>query len=411
MSRGNPVVDPFEDGSTAQGPVGPLGPHGHPPILDDYDGDTGAGCGAPCGGGCCGPIYVRAEYLAWFLKGQALPALVTTSTAGTTRPDAGVLGLSSTSTLFGGGNSYDSSLRSGGRLVLGWWLDPSARIEGEFFALGQQNSDFSATSAGTPILARPFLNLSTGLQDANVIAFPGQLSGNIQARASSGSFVGAGIHATQNLTFADFGCDRQRRIDFLYGFRYLHLQEGLGINDSITSTSAAGTVPIGTNIMTSDNFRTTNNFYGLNLGLMSENRMARWCLTGIGRLGLGATTERISINGNTTVTPAGGAATTSAGGLLALPSNIGTYQHAGFAVVPQLELKLSYDLTQRLRINIGYDAIYWSRVARPGDQVNTLLNTSQASGQPLVGAAAPNFILRESDLWVQGFSAGVEFRF
>ncbi len=219
------------------------------------------------------------------------------------------------------------------------------------------------------------------------------------------------MHATQNLTFTDFGCDRQRRIDFLYGFRYLHLQEGLSINDSITATSNTQPIPIGTNIMTADNFRTTNNFYGLNLGMMSENRAARWCLTSIGRIGLGGTTERININGNTTATSNTGTVTNSAGGLLALPSNIGNYQHTGFAVVPQLELKLGYDLTPRLRLNVGYDIIYWSRVARPGNQVSPLLNTTQASGQPLVGAAAPQFTLRETDLWVQGISAGGEWRF
>lgn len=408
-----PIYDSFDDS-----PTGPPGYDGHDGQFDGYDDghfngyfDGAPGCDGPCGapyaGPCCGPVYVRAEYIAWAIKGDSLPPLVTTSPSGTARTAAGVLGQTGTTELFGG-DTVNNQLRSGGRIALGWWLDPTARIEGEFFALGQQQAQFSESSSGTPILARPFFNAQTGAQDSNVIAYPGQVSGSVRAAAISGSFLGAGLHATQNMRFIDFGCDRQTRIDFLYGLRYLHLQEGVQVISSSTATSG---VAAGTNLIVTDNFRTTNNFYGIDLGLSTDHRAGRWCLTTIGRFGLGGTTEHININGNTVTTPTGGTATTTAGGLLTQPTNIGTHSHSGFTVVPQLELKLGYDLTPQWRATVGYDIIYWSRVARPGDQISTVVNTSQAGGGTLSGAPVPQFNLRETDLWVQGISAGLEYRF
>ena len=94
-----------------------------------------------------------------------------------------------------------------------------------------------------------------------------------------------------------------------------------------------------------------------------------------------------------------------------MPTNIGSYNHNGFTVVPELQLKLGYDFTPTVRLTFGYDVIYWSRVARPGEQVDLAVNTSQASGQPLVGAPVPRFVFHETDLWVQGISVGGEWRF
>ena len=210
-----------------------------------------------------------------------MPPLVTTSPAGTAQAQAGVLGQPGTTVLFGG-DAVNTAAHSGGRVVLGWWLDPTARIEGEFFGLGQQTTSFNQSSAGTPILARPFTLLGDGTTttiaqlDSHVVAFPGTQSGSVQSSVSS-SFLGAGVHATQNLTFCNYGCDRQHRLDLIYGFRYLHLNENLSINDSTTSTGG-GIVPVGTTLATSDGFRTTNNFYGANLGLMTESRAGRGAL-------------------------------------------------------------------------------------------------------------------------------------
>ena len=130
---------------------------GPPPEFDDDY------CGPPCQAGwsACprrGPIYVRGEYLLWWVKGDSVPALVTTSPPTVTRAQAGVLGQPGTTVLFGD-ERLNQTARSGGRVVLGWWLDPRDRIEGDFFMLGQANAGFDQTSGGTPILARPFFKI------------------------------------------------------------------------------------------------------------------------------------------------------------------------------------------------------------------------------------------------------------
>ena len=350
----------------------------------------------------------RGEYLLWWIKGDQLPPMVTTSPSTVDRANAGVLGQSTTSVLFGG--TTVNSSHSGARVVAGWWISPDARIEGEWFGLGQISSGFSESSNGIPVLARPFFNLSSGAQDANVIAFPNQLQGNVNISETS-SFFGAGVHATQNMKCINFGCDRTFRVDFLYGYRFLQLSESLQASDSLTSIDPNGPVPVGTSFASHDSFTTLNNFNGFDLGAVTDTRWGRWCLTALGRMAIGGTSERITINGSSTSTVPGGTPTNTPGGLLAMPTNIGTFHHNGFTVVPELQLKLAYDFTQNIRFTIGYDVMYWSRVARPGSQIDTFVNPTQSSGGTLAGTPGPLFLLRETDLWVQGVSFGGEVRF
>jgi hypothetical protein len=384
---------------------------------DDYDGhDFGGGRGNGCGEGCChgaccpgrGPIYVRVEYLLWWVKGASTPPLVTTSPQGTPQTEAGVLGQPGTSILFGD-QPVNTGARSGGRITLGGWIDPTTRIEGSYFQLAQSVQTFGASSNGNPILAQPYFDVNpnstaAAMQNASAIAYPGAYSGSINIRSTS-SLLGADLHAIHNLSFTDFLDDRQHRLDFLFGWRYLRLRDNLAINSNVNSAELAGLGVVPSTVAVSDSFGTTNNFNGVDLGMVSNYRHARWSLQTIGRMALGVTSENVNIAGSNTT------AGSPVGGLLTQASNIGSYQRNGFAVVPQLQLMLGYDVTPRFRCQVGYDIMYWSRVARPGDQIDTTLNLSQASGQPLVGAARPAFGFHETDLWVQGFSAGAEYRF
>jgi len=406
-----PTPDPHMQGDYAGSGSGQFdGDFGDYGYSDFDDGSCGDGCDGPFGMLGCGrgPIYVRGEYLLWSVKGDHTPALVTTSPDTATRVQAGILGQAGTSILSGDQN-FNSNGRSGGRVVGGWWLGCTTRIEFEGFGLGKSTNTFNEMSNGSPILARPFNNVRTGAADALVIAYPNQLQGQVSVTSTS-QFGGAGFHVIHNLCGQDY-CDRSYRVDFLIGYRYLHLNDSLTINDSILSTSQTGAPPVGTTINNSDSFSTINNFNGLDLGLTSESRLNRWCFTAIGRLGIGGTSEKVTINGSTTTTTPAGSTSTSAGGLLTMPSNIGSFSNTGFAVVPAMELKLGYDISERCRFTVGYDAMYWSRVARPGGQIDPYINTSQASGGTLVGIAAPQFTFRETDVWVQGLSVGGELRF
>src|SRR5262245_860546 len=82
--------------------------------------NNNCGCGSGgCGGGCwddCSCHAFRFEYLGWFTRARNVPPLVTTSPAGTVRTDAGVLGLPTTTTLYGN-DPIGTNLRNGGRIT------------------------------------------------------------------------------------------------------------------------------------------------------------------------------------------------------------------------------------------------------------------------------------------------------
>ena len=100
-------------------------------------------------------------------------------------------------------------------------------------------------------------------------------------------------------------------------------------------------------------------------------------------------------------------------GLLAQPTNVGRTKHSSFAAVPEVGLKIGYQFTDHLRVTVGYDFLYWSRVARPGQQIDTLVNTSQLlrQGGAAVVPANPARIFHDTDYWAQGINLGLEFNF
>jgi putative beta barrel porin BBP7 len=162
-----------------------------------------------------------------------------------------------------------------------------------------------------------------------------------------------------------------------------------------------------------DQFRTTNDFHGADVGLAAEFRRGPWVLEGLAKVALGANLGAVDISGATTVTVPGFAPQTSAGGLLALSSNSGHFDRNRFAVVPELGVKVGYQVTPQLRATVGYDFLYWSNVVRPGGRIDTTINPNLLPPpvSPLVGPNRPAPLLGTTDVWVQGVTCGLEFRF
>jgi hypothetical protein len=122
--------------------------------------------------------------------------------------------------------------------------------------------------------------------------------------------------------------------------------------------------------------------------------------------------EVVKVSGATTITDATGAHT-SGGGLLAQGSNIGNYSRDRFALVPELGLNFGYQLTDCVRLFVGYNLLYVSTVARPGDQIDRTVNPTQIprlGGAGLTGPARPAFMFGGTDFYAQGLNLGVEFR-
>src|SRR5262249_51264049 len=128
------------------------------------------------------------------------------------------------------------------------------------------------------------------------------------------------------------------------------------------------------------------------------------------RVALGNMNQKVTINGRTSAVFQGYQASYE-GGLLAQPSNIGTYTQNKFAWIPELDIKLGYQIFRCMRVTVGYNLTYVSSVVRPGGQIDTNVNTTQIAGLPLVGPPDPTVKLDTTSIWLQGFTTGIDMRF
>jgi hypothetical protein len=343
-----------------------------------------------------GGFWIGAEFLYWSTKGDNLPALVTGGTG------FGVLGASGTSILFGNGTVGDD-WRPGGRLRAGYWFDPGHKmgIEGHFFGLADTSTDFSASSTGTTLLARPFFDASANIPNSLLIAGgPGHFTGQVSVNETSRLFGAGMVFRGEICETCAFGS-----VSALIGYRYLHLRDDLRI-----SWATQGVIFLPFSVNASDEFEAANNFHGLDLGLTGEIRGGPWSVEWLAKAALGVNVADVSINGATSFTQLG-TTLSSAGGLLAQPTNIGNFSTSHFAVVPELALKLGYQITPQWRAFVGYDALYWSNVQRAGGTIDTTVNSSQLGGFPVVGPARPAPQFQTTSFWAQGVTLGATYRF
>jgi hypothetical protein len=372
-------------------------------------------CGS-CGGCCdgyCGPpgfIWVRAEYLFWWTEGMHVPPLVSVGPNGS----PGYLDVAGTQILYGD-DRVGGKGRSGGRITLGTWLNRNQTIgiEGDYFALQNGTSGYSGNSFATPGISRPYYDTELGangltLLGANVETGFGSVTANTWT-----IFQGAGIRGRFNIcckrTCADDYCCPSlngpggSRLDFLLGYRYLQLRDSISINEFTQNTNSTTTL--------NDGFTTRNQFNGVDLGASYTSYRGRWSFEFIPRMALGYNYEVADINGSTSVTTFGGGTTNFNGGLLAQASNIGHYTRNEFAVVPELGSNLGFQLTPRLKLIAGYTFIYWSRVARAGNLIDTNVNGSVVTGGTVTGdTRSPMFAWKDTDFWAQGVNVGLDYR-
>jgi hypothetical protein len=459
-----PMADPgpaMERGPMiSQGPMEAEGPMVEGPMSGPMRGDgESCGDGGDCGtcrssGACCddygdsawgphrplfciGPtgLWIKADYLLWAQSGMHVPVLVTEGSPTDAHP--GALGQPGTTDLFGGG-TINNDAQSGFRFQAGFWLNRCCTVgfEGEFLTLGDEQTNFSQWSDGNPLIARPFndASLTPAQPRAELVAYPRNgpnpdlgLDGTVAVNAVT-HFSGGGarflfVLCRQDGCWTDdCGCasyhDRYRAT-FTVGYRYLRLEDQLGVDERLTTT--AGVVPTGDTgtwaFAVTDQFGTQNFFNGAELGLKFEFQRNRWGLDIFPRVGLGATHSVVTIGGKTVFTNVDGTETTTPGGLLTQPTNINgsPYSQDSFSVVPEIDLNLSYQLTPHAKFVVGYSFLYWSNVARAGDQINTTVNSSTLANQPTGSTPTgdvtqPQFTFMQTGFWAQGLNLGLDCR-
>jgi hypothetical protein len=368
-------------------------------------------------------------------------------------------------------DDVNNGVRYGFDLEAGGWLDPerSVGVEFGYFLLPNQSSTDRAGGPG--VVAIPYTNALTGKGTSYILNQPTTTSTRVTALtfiiplaretetihdtfsggaaySSSSTLQGADANGIWRVAAGPAG-----NLDFLAGFRYAQLDEQLAMGSTVTDvhTDVTAATVLGfpaftllnnfnSTITREDDFTTHNYFYGGQVGARAEYFFGRMSVLAGVKLAIGDMHQVVDISGATnnlttsvvtasrTITLAGvpitvpttfpptsvtsTTHTVTPGGLFAQPTNIGSYSRDVFEFSPELDFKIGYQITSRLRATVGYSFFYFSDVARPGDQVDRTINPNQLASPPSrVGPALPAFQFSGSDFWAQGLDFGLEFRF
>jgi hypothetical protein len=385
--------------------------------------------------GCCEDrLWWSARYLLYWVKHSPVPPLVTT---GVTGDPPGAIGQDDTVILLGGTQSYKPF--SGVRVSAGYAIDNlrQTSIVGSFFVLGGRESVFQLASddTGRPAISRPFFSntpperfpeLFPG-EDVHSVARPDLFAGNVRVGIDM-DLLGAELSCAHSLV--DVG---PLAVDCFIGGRYLYMCETLDIRDrtlsiggdlflngvqlAVFNPDSGSLDSTGFAVATHDRVRTVNHFYGGQIGLRGEYSCDCFYISTKLKVALGATNQMVHVEGDTTAILPDNTQINVQGGVLALQPNIGRRERTEFAVIPEVELNVGFYLNERVRVFAGYTFMYWSNVARPGEQLDRVINPSflPTADPTAFGSGAnpqnPRPLLEKADFWLHGITTGFEYHF
>jgi hypothetical protein len=357
------------------------------------------------------PWWGSADYLMWFFKAAPVSTpLVTSIPPGMLgAPMLGQLG----ERVVLGGSDMGLGLHSGGRFTLGRWLDDDQLLgfEGGFLFLANHSVSRSVGTdgqPGSPVLTIPYFDPTFSSEVSTPLSIPGVFAGSATLTSTS-RLLGWELNGVANLATTN-----RFNLALLGGFRYLNLTEDLSFDTSSPFISAPFDV-----FRTTDEFHTRNDFYGGQFGLRGQLIRGIWSLGGATKLAMGNMHQTVGVNGAlfTNDFNGFGAVQGFPGGYFAQPSNIGQQTVNRFAVIPEVNLNFGVQLTRHMRARFGYSFLYVSSVARPGQQIDHVINPTQSpalTGNPgaaLVGAARPGLPVASTDFWAQGLNFGLDFTY
>jgi hypothetical protein len=370
-------------------------------------------------------LWLSTEYLLWWWKKSPVPVpLVTTTSDLTSEPPAALFQSGTGSVL--GNQELDTGAHSGGRFGAGGWIDEhrSIGVEANYFFLNTRTVTQGVSLTGqsdSTVLATPFFDADAAAESSFLLAFPGTLSGAASLTLSDR------LQGAEANGFVAVVSSPELRFEVLTGFRYLDFRENLTF---VTASTGIQAPEDGSNnglvLNTLDQFDTDNRYYGWQIGARGEYRFGDLIVGASVKLGLGDMDETTNILG-TAVTnffnaPAGGPFTgvpvqaIPGSGTFAQPSNSGRTSRHEFVFVPELAVKVAYQIAPWARAFIGYDLLFISNVARPGELIDRNFNVSQTVQNAIAGnASAPGSVpavkLTGSEFWAQGLNFGLDFRY
>jgi hypothetical protein len=383
-------------------------------------------------------LYGGIEYLLWWVKGAPL-SVPLLSTGPDAEPINGGFLRSSEATVvygspfspaFGGNNTQGFQGLSGGRLTLGYWLDDDRRyaIEGEAFMLQTGIGSFEAhgDATGQPPMRIPTYNsvpyraggvgmVVPPIEDGVPVSLPGDLTGGVMFKNTL-NLWGAQANGIVNLYRSG-----SWEVSGIGGFRYLSLAEAFDLTLNIVGL--IDTPFAGESGWARDRFQTRNHFYGATLGAHARYNIGPMFIDMSGRVSFGVDNEMEIVSGgfqefNTPIVTnlpgvTGGLRPLTQGvnGIFAQPSNEGRSSGNMFAVVPEIGIKLGYNITSSIQLSIGYDFLFISNVLRPTDQIDRSFSKGLPFQQDPNSTVGPIRRFKTTGFYAQGVTLGVSYRF
>jgi len=397
-------------------------------------------CSPSCTAGCAcdddnfvgapGRFWFRGEYLHWWTNGAHLPPVVSTLIG----PNRDTL-----ETVFGDREIRDGS-HDGYRVDFGMWLDCTHcwGLEADYFDVTGRpdNYDSGFTNGigadGNPFpIVRPYWGpnqIGTNGVQVSGVGFPNVYVGRVTVETND-YFQSAGMWFRRQLRASEWStnncdtnwtdsCARTFRLDFLGGYRFTRLVDKVNIQHSEVDIEVAdpnnGNIGIPGAVYSSvDSYRAGNSFNGGELGLNGVYTHGRWSLDVVGKAAIGVNSQyvkmcnqgvvdnRNNVPGDVTVQGLG-------------PGNatLQDFSRNRFSAIPELTLTGGYQITDHVKVTVGYDLLYWSGVVRAAGQINVDPVTGLPYGTQVgIPSTAPAFTWNESHYFAQGLRLGGELRY
>ncbi len=345
--------------------------------------------------------WVNLEYLVWFNSDMNSPNLITGVPAAVAGGPGGAF--SPGARLFPNNRDIKFDAFNGVRGTVGIEF-AHIGVEASAFALEGNSEGANFTGTGSPVsIARQYVNALTGVPTNLYSSLLNQYTGGTEAVVDTYTWS-ADINA--RIPGFTFWADR---VDYLAGFRYFNLSE------SITMTDVSN-FPTGTTLTVQDIIRTSNEFYGGQVGVHGR---AGACEKGLGadfiyKFAFGSMKQTAQLSGSNTYFVPGMAPDTVPGGLYARGPALGSFTRNKAAVVTEATFNVTYNFCKEAQIFVGYSIVYATSVIRPGEAINPVINDSTARFIAMTTPnviPAPTFRFVANDYWVQGINFGARFEY
>lgn len=359
-------------------------------------------------------LSLEAEYLCWELSDT--PKVIPLVVRGPTVPEGTPVLDQPGFTIVLGDRKIKNNWQPGGRFAIRYnrGCGCITGLESNYFFLATEVKEFCTGSRGLPtssFLAVPYFNTNTESESSAAIARPGIFSGNASLTVSN-RMQSWDFNAVMPCPYITLCCPWQ--VNLVGGFRYWDFIQRLKFH-----TSSPNLPPLVDVYDTRDKFYTRNNFYGGQIGATVSYVWDCLLIDIKGKLAIGAMYQATDIHGHLISNTFNGLGTpvTYEGGYFAVPSNAGHHHRTTFAVIPEGNLNVGFQVTDYIRLQVGYSFIFVNDVLWASKQMNRHINPTQSSAletapnPTLIGDSEPKASLNADSLWAHGLNIGFVYTY